>query len=230
MEREEFKVLVKGMKAVYADAKFIADKDAFDVWYGLLKDLDYNKASAAIQKHMMTSKYPPTIADIREQCVSLSQERPLDELEAWSMVRRALRNCGYNFEEEYNKLPTLVQRAIGSPGQLFQWATDEEYNDSVASSHFMRSYRAVAQSANSYSKLNDDIRQKIDMVNIASQSRQIGVKNDKANNSKGEDNKSRQGANTDVTEVSKKKTEPVNPEDRVNKLKERWNNEKNNRE
>lgn len=224
MEREEFKVLVKGMKAVYADAKFIADKDAFDVWYGLLKDLDYNKASAAIQKHMMTSKYPPTIADIREQCVSLSQERPLDELEAWSMVRRALRNCGYNFEEEYNKLPALVQRAIGSPGQLFQWATDEEYNDSVASSHFMRSYRAVVQSANSYSKLNDDIRHKIDMVNAASQSPQIGVKNDKANNTSLEDNKSRQGANMDVTEVSNKDTAPKISRNAVEEVRRRFEN------
>lgn len=224
MEREEFKVLVKGMKAVYADAKFITDKDAFDVWYGLLKDLDYSKVSAAIQKHMMTSKFPPTIADIREQCVSLSQERPLDELEAWSMVRRALRNCGYNFDEEYNKLPALVQRAIGSPGQLFQWATDEEYNDSVASSHFMRSYRAVVQSASSYSKLNDDIRQKIDMVNTASQSLQIGVKNYKANNSKAEDNKSRQAANTDVTEVSDKETTPKVSRNVVEEVRRRFEN------
>ena len=30
MEREEFKILVKAMKAVYAQPTFIPDKDAFD--------------------------------------------------------------------------------------------------------------------------------------------------------------------------------------------------------
>ena len=39
MEREEFKILVKAMKAVYAQPTFIPDKDAFDVWYGLLQDV-----------------------------------------------------------------------------------------------------------------------------------------------------------------------------------------------
>ena len=44
MTREEFAVLVKAMKAVYSSENFIADKDAFDVWYGLLKDLPYEQA------------------------------------------------------------------------------------------------------------------------------------------------------------------------------------------
>ena len=45
MEREEFKILVKAMKAVYAQPTFIPDKDAFDVWYGLLQDLPYEQAN-----------------------------------------------------------------------------------------------------------------------------------------------------------------------------------------
>lgn len=51
MEREEFKILVKAMKAVYAQPTFIPDKDAFDVWYGLLQDLPYEQANLAIQKY-----------------------------------------------------------------------------------------------------------------------------------------------------------------------------------
>ena len=44
MERDEFKILVKAMKAVYADPKFIADKDAFNVWFTLLNDISYEQA------------------------------------------------------------------------------------------------------------------------------------------------------------------------------------------
>ena len=54
MERDEFKILVKSMKAVYAQPTFLPDQDAFNVWYALLKDLPYELASMAVQKHMLT--------------------------------------------------------------------------------------------------------------------------------------------------------------------------------
>ena len=69
MEREQFKVLVKAMKAVYAQPTFIPDQDAFTVWFALLRDLPYKQAELAVQKHMATEKFPPTIADIREKAV-----------------------------------------------------------------------------------------------------------------------------------------------------------------
>lgn len=61
MEREQFKVLVKAMKAVYAQPTFIPDQDAFNVWFALLGDLPYKQAELAVQKHMATEKFPPTI-------------------------------------------------------------------------------------------------------------------------------------------------------------------------
>lgn len=51
MEREQFKVLVKAMKAVYAQPTFIPDQDAFNVWFALLGDLPYKQAELAVQKH-----------------------------------------------------------------------------------------------------------------------------------------------------------------------------------
>ena len=73
MTREEFKTLVKGMKAVYAQPTFIPDQDAFNVWFELLKDIPYQQANVAIQKYMLTEKFPPTIADIREKARGKAQ-------------------------------------------------------------------------------------------------------------------------------------------------------------
>ena len=39
MEREEFKTIVKGLKAVYAQPAFIPDADAFDVWFVFVRYL-----------------------------------------------------------------------------------------------------------------------------------------------------------------------------------------------
>ena len=71
MTREEFAVLVKAMKAVYSSENFIADKDAFNVWYGLLQDLPYEQANLAIQKYMTSERFPPTIADIRTKATEI---------------------------------------------------------------------------------------------------------------------------------------------------------------
>lgn len=99
MTKAEFGVLAKAMKAVYASQSFLPDMDAVDVWYEMLKDLEYPQCAAAIKKHMAMSKYPPTIADIREACVA-SSIRARDWSEGWADVMNAIRRYGYMREAE----------------------------------------------------------------------------------------------------------------------------------
>lgn len=145
MTREEFSVIAKGMKAVYANPTFIADKDAFDVWYALLSDLDYALVSKATQDYMKSTSKIPTPADIRNRAEELTRGDELTETEAWSLVSKALRNGIYYAQDEFAKLPPLVQRAVGSYEQLRIWASDNEYNESVASSNFMRAYKTLCE-------------------------------------------------------------------------------------
>ena len=84
LEREQLKILVKAMKAVYTKTDFIPDQDAFDVWYAMLKDLDYKILTNAIQSLMMTSPFPPTIADVRNAATKFMpdmKETEMPELE-----------------------------------------------------------------------------------------------------------------------------------------------------
>lgn len=161
MKREEFKVLVKGMKAVYAQPTFIPDQDAFNIWYELLKDLSYKQANIAIQKYMLTERFPPTIADIRAKASEVV-ERPIEEmseLEAWSIVRKAIRNSGYNAVEEFNRLPEVCQIAVGSAENLHEWSQMEsEQVATVEQSHFIRNFRAAAKRLSEDRKLPDSIR------------------------------------------------------------------------
>lgn len=48
----------------------------------------------------------------------LNTPKQLNELEAWSLVEKAIRNSIYNSQEEFSKLPPLVQKAVGSPNVL----------------------------------------------------------------------------------------------------------------
>lgn len=162
MTREQFKVLVKAMKAVYTNPGFIPDQDAFDVWYSMLKDLDYAIASRAVQMHLQTEESPPTVAGIRKQSVKLKADETddLNETAAWSLVLKAIRRSTYYSEEEFAKLPATVQRAVASPKQLREWATLEDVDGktlTVIQSNFQRTFRAEQQRERERNKLSPDV-------------------------------------------------------------------------
>lgn len=154
MERNEFSVLVKAMKAVYSDPKFITDKDAFNVWYEILKDIPYELCHAAIYKYMATSKFPPTIADIRQIATEMAAPESLNEGEAWALVYRAICNSAYHAREEFEKLPIECQKAVGNPAILKEWANlnINEVN-TVIQSNFMRSYKVESKRTQEYQQL-----------------------------------------------------------------------------
>lgn len=94
MTKEEFSILCKGMKAVYTMPSFLPDGDAMNVWYSLLKDLDYMVVQTAVQKYMLTQKTPPTIADIRELCASVTMgDKPLWS-DGWEKVQKNISKYG----------------------------------------------------------------------------------------------------------------------------------------
>ncbi|MCD8207701.1 MAG: hypothetical protein LUD72_07175 [Bacteroidales bacterium] len=149
------------MKAVYSDPKFIPDKDAFDVWYSLLSDLDYQAASGALQRHMMTSEFPPKPADIRREYAALTTPPQMDGMAAWDLVSKAIRDSAYNYEDEFNALPKNAQRAVGSSHQLHIWAIDEHYNEGVTRSNFLKSYDNICEREKTEAAIPESYRQLI---------------------------------------------------------------------
>lgn len=166
MTRDEFKILVKAMKAVYTHPSFIPDQHAFDIWYEMLKDLDYKTASFAVKKYMQSEEREPSVASIRKQVASITEhDSELNEMAAWEMVQKALRKSIYNSEEEFNKLPSIIQKTIVSPRQLYEWAIMDNIDGNgwnVMQSNFMRTYRAEQVREKERKKLSPDVISIID--------------------------------------------------------------------
>jgi hypothetical protein len=159
--RNEFKVLVKAMKAVYANDTFIPDQDAFNVWYELLKDLPYEVANLSVQKYMVTERFPPTIADIRKHANEIVSDETdeLNEAAAWGLVYKAIGNSIYNAEKEFEKLPLACRRAVGSPQMLRSWAQmDMDTVQSYQKDRFMRTYRREMDALKEQAKLPPAMR------------------------------------------------------------------------
>ena len=148
MTAQEFSTLVKGMKAVYSDPKFIADNYAMEVWFSMLKDLSYEHVNAAIQRHMMINSFPPTIADIRKGVNVVTSGYQQSSNEVWQVVDKIVRslpigqdNVHQVAEIAFNGLPSPARRLLGGPARLIEMATEYSLKDyEVARMSFVRDY------------------------------------------------------------------------------------------
>ena len=145
MTREETKRIIRIMCATYPNFKPNDLTETIDTWDFLLEEYTYQEISLALKAYIATSTsgFAPSIGQLIEKVRSISCGAELSEMEAWALVSDALRNSSYHAEEEFAKLPEIVQKAVGSPNLLRSWATtDERSIENVVQSNFMRTYRA----------------------------------------------------------------------------------------
>lgn len=167
--------------------------ETVDVWNMMLEEYSYSQISMALKTyvHSDTSGFAPSIGQLINKLHEVQSPQELNEMEAWMLVSRALRNGTYGAIEEFNKLPPLVQKAVGSPDNLRNWAqTDSESIENVVQSNFMRTYRTVVNRAKEYQKMPKDIQVLIESTNRNSYSAQISSKNQQTIKLSLEDNKS----------------------------------------
>ena len=161
MTEKEFINIAKALKSVYADPKFISDQFAMEIWFKQLADIPYDIATMAIQKYIQVEKFPPTIADIRYYAREITSpaSEDMSEVEAWSLVRRAINNGLYGAEKEFERLPKIIQSVLGSPERIRSMATLEPSDiETVEQSHFIRAYRARSEAHKRQKQLNEGLR------------------------------------------------------------------------
>lgn len=193
MTRDETVKIIRIMCDCYPNYKPSNLSETVDVWNMMLEEYSYSQISTALKTYVCsdTSGFAPSIGQLINKLHEVQTPQELNEMEAWLLVGKALRNGTYGAVEEFNKLPPLVQKAVGSPDNLRNWAqTDSESIENVVQSNFMRTYRIVVNRAKEYQKMPKDIQTLIENANRSSYSAQIGTKNQQTIKLSLEDNKS----------------------------------------
>jgi hypothetical protein len=99
MLKSELIKIMTALAEVYP--KFIINEFKTNIFYDLLKDLDYVVLQTAVRKHMLLSEYPPTIADLRKLATEITNPSiQLTAAEAWGEVQKAIRYFGWYRGEE----------------------------------------------------------------------------------------------------------------------------------
>lgn len=116
MTREEFAPIAGALKASYARYNFLADKEAIELWYQMLKDLSKEAVSVAVQKYILTQKFAPTIADIREFATPTIK---MDWAEGWDWCTRAVSKYGsLRYKEAMQYIPEPARTVIKQLGYI----------------------------------------------------------------------------------------------------------------
>ncbi len=162
MTKTEVKKVIAVMMATYPNYKPINVDIVVEVWTDMLGRYTYEQVNMALKAYILsdTSGFAPSIGQIVEKLQLFIGNEELNEMAAWGLVLKAMRNSIYHSEEEFAKLPPVVQKAVVSPGQLREWAMAEDVDGTwmnVTQSNFMRTYRAELSQEKTLEKLPPDI-------------------------------------------------------------------------
>lgn len=167
MTDHEIGRLVYAVRGTYP--KYYANMGAEDLkglsmaWALVLGEYDFAIASRAVQLYLTndTKGFPPSPGQIVDTIHKITNPQLLEmtATEAWALVRKAIRNGYYGAEEEFAKLPTACQRAIGSPSNLRELAQlDIDQVETVEQSHFIKAYNTQIVRERETAKMPSDIR------------------------------------------------------------------------
>ena len=172
MTREETQKIIMGVQVAYPNFHVTNEmKTALvDMWHECLKDLPYERVSKALQSFIMadTKGFAPAVGQIRGWVFNADPSTyVMNEGQAWNLVYNALCNSNYHANEEYNKLPEEIRRAVGGPDQLREWAAMDFDGITVAESNFKRVYREIAERKREYVRLPERMQPAIEVVPLA---------------------------------------------------------------
>ena len=164
MTREETIQLLMMVQASYPNYKPQDKTIAVNMWHEMLKEYDKDLVMMALKAFIQTdtSGFAPSVGQIlgliKKASVS-HQEGTLEPLEAWAMVSKALRNGYYGAEEEFAKLPPLVQKAVGSAMNIRNWSqTDLKSIENVVMSQFLSAYKTVQKREEELKAIPESLR------------------------------------------------------------------------
>jgi len=119
MERKEFALFASALRTYYPKEKLLPNEQAMDLWFKQLQDIPYKLAELTLNKWVATNKWPPTIADIREQALGITQGTAKEWGEAWREVLNAVHCYGsYQQLEAMESLDELTRQAVKRVGYM----------------------------------------------------------------------------------------------------------------
>lgn len=134
----EITKLVGVMAAGYPNTQ-VSDA-TIKVYVSMLKDIPLNLLTPAIQQSMAEGEFIPTIARIREKAIAISRPQHISSLEAWGVVKQAMREVGFYRSPRFDD--PLIARAVDCIGWQTLCSSENEPADRA---HFAKVFESLVR-------------------------------------------------------------------------------------
>jgi hypothetical protein len=159
------------------------------LWAEMFAEDDVNIVKYAMKELIAThSGFPPDIAAIKSkmrECVSVAVNEPTTE-ELWQKLKKAASNGFYGAKEEFDRLPPILQRYVGSPNGLTDLAKiDSDTFNTVTRGQFYKQIEIVKERERYSAKMPDEIKMLISSLhNSLTEHKTLTIteENDRRNN------------------------------------------------
>ncbi len=139
MTRDELGKIIMALSATY-DNFPVTEKAQFDIWYEMLRDLDYRVTMIAVKELIATSVFPPKIAEIRRGATQILHPTQTST-EAWEEVTRAVRRHGsYGEAEALAQMSPIARRVVKSMGYRELCLSENQMADRA---HFLKLFEVL---------------------------------------------------------------------------------------
>ena len=161
MTRDDTKKIIMILTAAYPNYHPADLTLTVNTWHVLLEEYDYKAVESALHAFITTdtSGFAPSVGQLIDKMQTLVQADELTDMQAWSMVYKAICNSSYNAAGEFKSLPTVIRKAVGSAQMLKEWAMmDANEVNTVIQSNFIRTYHREVERQKEISKIPKRLR------------------------------------------------------------------------
>lgn len=130
------------------------------VYQSELEDLDYSVAKASVRHLIRTSRFCPTIAELREAALEATQGVPRSGASAYGDVMAAIRKHGRTYGGEPAPLfeDPLIAECIRIWGGSWNAVCDSPDNDPAGRARFIELYDNLAKRERRLAQVSDGLR------------------------------------------------------------------------
>lgn len=166
MTKSEVAEILAVIDGIYPNFKVDDETMMVNAWHWALKDYSYQDISKSLDIYIKTNNtgFAPAVSQLIGLIHKEDDFQYPSESEAWTIVRRACERLDWiNPDKEFNKLPEIIKEAVVSADNLKNWAQlDMGDFESVISSNFKRTYRAVVERSKEVGHMPPEIRERIE--------------------------------------------------------------------
>lgn len=169
MNKQETQKILAVLMVTYPNFNAVDISTLTNVWEMVFKDYSYAEVSQALTTYLSTntSGFAPLPAHLIDLIHSVRESGSDDNPSAmWDKVMNAIGNATYGANEEFNKLPLAVQRVLGSASALRMMAMNEDFNEDVEKSLFMRTYAEQVKKQKQINRMPSEVKAMIENKDV----------------------------------------------------------------